>query len=136
MEARASLFQHEQRAIDQNAVMEQRDLQGMGISSKVQTDHADIPSLPLSVACDKNKFLTQAEVADRFRVSVATVIAWRKKGIIGFFQAPGSTKILYPLSAVEAFEQRSYHKSQAEEVVQKKKESPEVPARPKKVWRI
>jgi hypothetical protein len=94
------------------------------------------PSRRKDAASAERNFLTQAEVADRFRVSVATVITWRKKGIMGYFQAPGSTKILYPVSAIEAFEQRFYHKTKAEEVVQKKKESPEVPTRPKQVWRI
>jgi hypothetical protein len=94
------------------------------------------PSRRKEAASGDRNFLTQAEVADRFRVSVATVITWRKKGILGYFQAPGSTKILYPVSAIEAFEQRFYHKTKAEEVVQKKKESPEVPTRPKQVWRI
>ena len=89
-----------------------------------------------AVASGERNFLTQAEVADRFRVSVATVITWRKKGIMGYFQAPGSTKILYPFAAIETFEQRFYRKTKAEEVVQKKKESPEVPTRPKQVWRI
>lgn len=94
------------------------------------------PSRRKDAASGERNFLTQAEVADRFRVSVATVITWRKKGIMGHFHAPGSSKILYPVSAVEAFEQRFYHKTKAEEVVQKKKESPEVPTRPKQVWRI
>lgn len=95
-----------------------------------------VPGRRKGAASGERNFLTQAEVADRFRVSVATVITWRKKGIMGYFQAPGSTKILYPVSAIEAFEQRFYHKTKAEEVVQKKKESPEVPTRPKQVWRI
>jgi hypothetical protein len=95
-----------------------------------------VPGRRKDGASGERNFLTQAEVADRFRVSVATVITWRKKGIMGYFQAPGSTKILYPVSAIEAFEQRFYRKTKAEEVVQKKKESPEVPTRPKQVWRI
>jgi len=82
------------------------------------------------------KFLTQSEIADRFRVSQATVINWRKRRLLGYFQALGSTKVLYPVTAVEEFEKKSIHK--VEEVVNRKitRKSPEISTRPDKVWRV
>jgi len=82
------------------------------------------------------KFLTQIEVADRFRVSQATVINWRKRRLLDYFQAPGSTKVLYPITAVEEFEKKSIHK--IEEVVNREvaRKSPEISTRPDKVWRV
>ena len=82
------------------------------------------------------KFLTQGEVADRFRVSQATVINWRKRRLLDYFQAPGSTKVLYPVTAVEEFEKKSVHK--VEEVVRREvtRKSPEISTGPVREWRI
>ncbi|HET6460319.1 MAG TPA: helix-turn-helix domain-containing protein [Syntrophales bacterium] len=82
------------------------------------------------------KFLTQGEVASRFRVSQSTVINWRKRRLLDYFQAPGSTKVLYPVAAVEEFEKKSVHR--VEEVVAREvtRKSPEISTRPDKVWRI
>jgi len=55
---------------------------------------------------------------------------------LDYFQAPGSTKILYPVTAVEEFEKKSIHKV---EVVANRKitrKSPEISTRPDQVWRI
>jgi len=82
-------------------------------------------------------YLTQAEVARRFRVSQSTVINWRKKRLLDYFQAPGSTKVLYPATAVNDFENRSIHK--VEGVVKPKiiaKKSPEISTITTRVWRI
>jgi len=83
------------------------------------------------------EYLTQAEVASRFRVSQSTVINWRKKRLLDYFQAPGSTKVLYPVATVEDFERRSLHK--VEEVVKPKeiaRKSPEISTKPAKEWRV
>jgi hypothetical protein len=88
------------------------------------------------MATSITRYLTQQEVADRFRVSQGTVINWRKRGLLDYFQAPGSTKILYPVTAVEEFEKKSIHKV---EVVANRKitrKSPEISTRPDKVWRV
>jgi transcriptional regulator with XRE-family HTH domain len=82
-------------------------------------------------------YLTQLEVASRFRVSQSTVINWRKKRLLDYFQAPGSTKVLYPAAAVNDFENRSIHK--IEGVVKQKiiaKKSPEISTITTREWRI
>ena len=83
------------------------------------------------------EYLTQREVASRFRVSQSTVINWRKKRMLDYFQAAGSTKVLYPVTTVEDFERRSLHK--VEEVIKPKeiaRKSPEISTGPVKEWRI
>ena len=51
--------------------------------------------------CNKNdeiwgkKLWTQQEVADYFRVVPGTVKNWREQGLLSFWQAPGSTRVLY-----------------------------------------
>lgn len=85
----------------------------------------------------QNEYLTQREVAAKFRVSQATVINWRKRRLLDYFQAPGSTKVLYPATAVDDFENRSLHK--VEEVIKPKKiarKSPEISTGPVREWRI
>lgn len=51
-------------------------------------------------------YLTQQEVADRFRVAPSTIISWRGRGILRYFQAPGSRRVLYPVDAIEEFESK------------------------------
>ena len=83
------------------------------------------------------KFLTQEEVADRFRVSSGTIINWRKKGLLRYFRVSGSTRVLYPIDTVEELEQQSLH--QEKEVFRSKKivrERPGISPRQKKDWRI
>lgn len=41
------------------------------------------------------KFWTQSEVANHFRVSENCVRNWRNRGLLSFFRAPGSTRVLY-----------------------------------------
>jgi len=43
----------------------------------------------------ENELWTQTEVADYFRVVPGTVKNWREQGLLSFWQAPGSTKVLY-----------------------------------------
>jgi transposase len=83
------------------------------------------------------KFLTQEEVADRFRVSIGTIINWRKKGLLRYFRVSGSTRVLYPIDTVEELEQQSLH--QEREVFKPNKiirERPEISPRQQKDWRI
>lgn len=51
-------------------------------------------------------YLTQAEVAARFRVTQSTIKNWRDQGKLEYFQPDGSTRVLYPREAVEQFERR------------------------------
>lgn len=84
-----------------------------------------------------SKFLTQQEVADRFRVTQSTILNWRRRGLLDYFQAPGSTRVLYPAEAVERFEQEHINKGKggSKQPVVKRKRS-EISAKPNKEWRI
>jgi transposase-like protein len=84
-------------------------------------------------------YLTQAEVAKRFRVTAGTVKAWRDAGHLTFFQAPGSARILYPLQGILEFEGRCIRQSKSSErkkSAEVKKGKPEVSPKSKKEWRI
>jgi len=85
----------------------------------------------------KRTYLTQAEVASRFRVTQSTVTNWRQKGLLKYFQASGSTRVLYPIDVVTEFENQSLH--QEKEVIKPKgikRERPRISPRQKKEWRI
>ena len=41
------------------------------------------------------KYWTQAEVAKHFRISENCVRNWRNRGLLSYFRAPGSTRVLY-----------------------------------------
>ncbi len=82
-------------------------------------------------------YLTQKEVADKFRISQSSVKNWREKGLLKYFQAPGSSRVLYPVDAVEELERQSIKREK--EVVARaeiKRERPRIPDRTRKVWRV
>jgi DNA-binding transcriptional MerR regulator len=82
-------------------------------------------------------YLTQREVADRFRVTQSTVKNWRERGLLAYFQALGSTRVLYPVIAVEQFEQQSIkQKKGVVKLTEIKRKRPRIPARPEKEWRL
>ena len=86
---------------------------------------------------DESRYLTQREVAARFRVSASTIMNWRERGLLKYFQAPGSSRILYPMDAVEELERESI--KQKKEVVRLpeiKGKRPRIPAQPQKEWRV
>ena len=85
------------------------------------------------------RYLTQEEVAMRFRVSQSTVKNWRDAGLLEYLQPPGSTRVLYPRKAVEEFERQHTKKAKILEFkrpAEVKKEKPEVSAKSQKEWRI
>ena len=43
----------------------------------------------------EGELLSQQKVAQHFGVTENTIKNWRKRGLLSFFQAPGSTRILY-----------------------------------------
>ena len=43
----------------------------------------------------ENELWTQSEVAEYFKVVPGTVKNWREQGLLSYWQAPGSTKVLY-----------------------------------------
>jgi hypothetical protein len=83
------------------------------------------------------QYLTQKEVASKFRVTQSTVKNWREKGLLKYFQAPGSRRVIYPIDAVEALEQQSIKINKevvAPRQIQRKR--PETSTRPEKEWRV
>jgi excisionase family DNA binding protein len=87
--------------------------------------------------CEKICYLTQKEVASRFRVTESTVKNWRQKGLLRYLRVVGSTRVLYPIDSIEEFEKQSIH--QEKEVVRPKeikRERPRISPREKKEWRI
>jgi len=82
-------------------------------------------------------YLTQKEVADRFRVAQSTVKNWRERGLLAYFRAPGSTRVLYPVTAVEQLELHSIKREKGvvkpTEIIRKR---PRVPTKPEKEWRV
>ena len=84
-------------------------------------------------------FLKQAELAKRWGGSQSTIINYRNKGLISYFQLPESTKVLYPVAEVLEIE-RKYTKNNSKpkggdrKKADAKKVKPCVS--PKKEWRI
>ena len=70
---------------------------------------------------DNPVYLTQRELARRWRVTGGTIINWRKRGFLPYLKLPGSVKLLYPLRSVLDIEQK-FHKP-AKEVISKKTSS-------------
>jgi len=84
-------------------------------------------------------YLTQAELAQRFRVSPSTVKNWREQGKLEYFQPDGSSRVLYPRESVEAFERRCTRKAKATErrkSAEIKREVHGMSSKPQKEWRI
>ena len=54
----------------------------------------------------EQKFLTQAELAKRWRISQSCVKNWRDRGHLPYFRLPGSTRTLYPVKGIEEVEGR------------------------------
>jgi len=87
----------------------------------------------------EKKYMTQQEVADFFRVVPATVKNWRDQGFLTFWQAPGSTRVLYLRESIEDFE-RQHTKSA--KIIEGKKPAeikdlkPGISSKSNKDWRI
>ena len=54
----------------------------------------------------EERYLTQEEVARRFRVSPSTIKNWRDQGKLDFLQPDWSSRVLYPRESVEESEKR------------------------------
>ncbi len=89
---------------------------------------------------NKQKYMTQKEMAEHFRKTEGTIINWRRKGYFTYFRAPGSNSVLYLRENVEDFEKKNTEPSNKKEVDNKprqiKKEKPDVSSTPNKQWRI
>ena len=87
----------------------------------------------------ENKYLTQNEVADRFRVTPSTIKNWRDEGKLEYFQVPGSTRVLYPRESIEDFERQNTKKEKVLEFrrpAEVNRKTPGMSSKPKKEWRI
>ena len=90
-------------------------------------------------AYDLDKYMTQQEVADLFRVQPATVKNWRDAGYMEYFQPPGSSRVLYPKESIDEFERRFTKKAKVIEFkrpAEIKRTKPEVSSKSRKEWRI
>jgi len=88
----------------------------------------------------KDKLLSQQEVANHFRASSNTIKNWRKRGLLSYFQAPGSTRKLYYEDEIKNFKIANtvFNKSYLKNVVDKKKKGKPVisPNSKNEDWRI
>jgi transposase-like protein len=85
------------------------------------------------------RFLTQSELALRFRVSPSTIKNWRDQGKLEYFQPDGSSRVLYPVESVAEFERRSIRRARTIErrkPAEVKKGKPEVSPKSQREWRI
>lgn len=84
-----------------------------------------------------NELWTQNEVADYFRVVPGTVKNWREQGLLSYWQAPGSSKVLFFRDEIQEF--RNTHtitkKGGAGQKTEIKKVKPSVSSENKE-WRI
>jgi len=85
------------------------------------------------------RFLTQSELALRFRVSPSTIKNWRDQGKLEYFQPDGSSRVLYPVESVAEFERRFTQRAKVIErrkPAEVKKGKPEVSPKSQREWRI
>jgi len=94
--------------------------------------------LDLNNDTKEQKYLTQKEMATRFRKTEGTIINWRRKGFFTYFRPPDSKSVLYLLESVEDFERKFTIQPNRREVDNRpksvKREKPVISSN--KVWRI
>ena len=54
----------------------------------------------------ENELWTQNEVAEYFRVVPGTVKNWREQGLLSYWQAPGSSRVLFFRDEVKDFQNK------------------------------
>ena len=87
----------------------------------------------------EKKYLTQKEVADRFRVTPSTIKNWRDEGKLDYFHVPGSTRVIYPRESIEGFENQHTKKAKVVEFkrpAEIKRIKPGISSKRQKEWRI
>ena len=89
------------------------------------------------------RWLTQKELAERWRVSEGTIINLRKKGELSLFNLPGIKKILYSMDEITRIEQENLskevqarNKRDAHKHTELLRKEPVMSAKPEKEWRI
>ena len=82
---------------------------------------------------------TQQEVAEYFRVVPGTVKNWRDQGLISYWQAPGSTRVLYFSGGIKDFMDGNTHPRKGGDktrcLAKIKRKKPDVSSTTKK-WRV
>jgi len=85
----------------------------------------------------ERKYLSQKELAQRWNCSQGTIIGYRKKGIISYFQLPETKKINYELKVITEIEnQNTIREGGDKKKAEIKRVKPTVSTPPKKEWRI
>ena len=87
----------------------------------------------------KKKYMTQQEVAERFRVSPSTIKNWRDQGKLDYFQPDWSARVLYPADSIQEFERQHTKKAKVIEFkkpAEIKRTKPEVSTRSQREWRV
>ncbi len=83
---------------------------------------------------------TQQEVADYYRVVPGTVKNWRDQRLLSFWQAPGSTRVLYYSNEIRDFRDRNTISKKGgdkeKETAKIKRKEPDISSTPEKQWRI
>ena len=83
---------------------------------------------------------TQQEVADYFRVVPGTVKNWRDQGYLSYWQAPGSTRVLYFSDEIKDFMDGNTHPRKGGDRLNKitgmKREKPVLSLKKDEDWRI
>lgn len=97
-------------------------------------------ALEMPDSIQQKKYLTQSELARRWRISPSSVKNWRERGYIPYLQFPGSTRIFYPLQGI--LEAERQFTTPAKEVGRQKerteirRKKPDISATSNKEWRI
>lgn len=95
----------------------------------------------MSADTTTHPWLTQKELAARWKVSQSSVINWRKNGKLPFLQIPGSSRVLYSLESIIDLEKEHTTNIKEDKRHQKSKielqrNKPVVSTKPLKEWRI
>ena len=89
---------------------------------------------------ENQRYWTQAEVAEHFRVTESTIKNWREQGHLAYFQLPGSTRVLYRVEDIRELEAEFTHLGKEvpkpEKQPETKREKPGASSRPKQQWRV
>jgi len=95
----------------------------------------------MSADTNTHPWLTQKELAARWKVAQSSIIKWRNEGRVPFFRLPGTSRVLYPIDQILECEQT--HTTTTKEAQREQKErtelkrkKPVVSAKPFKEWRI
>ena len=94
----------------------------------------------MELTSENKVFLTQSELAERWRVTQSSIKNWRERGQLCYFQLPGSSRVLYPIEAVEEIERKftkpTKEVMQRERKAEIKREKPGMSSKPREEWRI